>query len=188
VSAAFRRRWRSASSTVCSAAVLALAACGGGSDDAGGPAPALPAGLGNELAAETADVEQALAAGDPVAAREEAVELVELVDAAIARGDVPDALRGELRAGAERLLALVPPPPAPPPAPEPPPPPPAPEEDDCEALQEQLDLLEEQIDELPNDDPARDVLEGERDILKEQLKECERGDGGEEGEGDGGDD
>jgi hypothetical protein len=184
VSAAFRRRWRSASSTVCSAAVLALAACGGGSDDAGGPAPALPAGLGNELAAETADVEQALAAGDPVAAREEAVELVELVDAAIARGDVPAALRGELRAGAERLLALVPPPPAP----EPPPPPPAPEEDDCEALQEQLDLLEEQIDELPNDDPARDVLEGERDILKEQLKECERGDGGEEGEGDGGDD
>jgi len=195
VSGTFPRRWRSASSTVCSVVLFAVAGCGG-SDDGQRPAPALPPAVGDALAAETADVDEALAAGDTPRARAEAEDLAARVEAAIERGEVPRALRGELRAAARRLLDLIPPPPPPPPeppAPEPPPSPPpapAPEEDACAELREGLDLLEEQRDQLEGDDPGREALEEQRDAIKDALKECERENrgGGEEDEDDGGDD
>ncbi len=55
-----------------------------------------------------------LAGGDTAAARAEAQELLDTIEAAIAAGDVPGALANELRAAAERLLGLIPDEPAPP--------------------------------------------------------------------------
>ena len=49
-----------------------------------------------------------LAGGDTAAARAEAQELLDTIEAAIDAGDVPRALANELRSGAERLLGLIP--------------------------------------------------------------------------------
>jgi hypothetical protein len=204
-SAAFRPRWPSAWRTACSAlfVVFLLAACGGGDGD---PAsgPVLPADVGAALAAQADAVEQALAAGDPLTARAAAEELVAAVEAAIARGDVPGALTAQLRAGAQRLLLLIPdpeaeapapetePPPAPPPpttTEEEPPPPPEDEDEDsdededaCAEFEQAVQDLEAQLAELDEDDPARGPIEGQLESLRAQLAECRAGD--EDGDGD----
>ena len=49
-----------------------------------------------------------LAGGDTAAARSEAQELLDTIEAAIQAGDVPRALADELRSAAERLLGLIP--------------------------------------------------------------------------------
>ena len=49
-----------------------------------------------------------LAGGDTAAARVEAQELLDTIEAAIAAGDIPGALAKELRSAAERLLGLIP--------------------------------------------------------------------------------
>ena len=49
-----------------------------------------------------------LAAGDTAAARTEAQELLDTIEAAIDAGDVPGALADNLRSAAERLLGLIP--------------------------------------------------------------------------------
>lgn len=49
-----------------------------------------------------------LAGGDTAAARAEAQELLDTIEAAIDAGDVPRALANELRSAAERLLGLIP--------------------------------------------------------------------------------
>ena len=48
------------------------------------------------------------AGGDTAAARAEAQELLDTIEAAIDAGDVPRALANELRSAAERLLGLIP--------------------------------------------------------------------------------
>jgi hypothetical protein len=120
VRAGYPRALRLASSTACSALLLATAGCGSGESRT----PELPQEAGTALASATSDVTAALEAGDPVLAQAEVEELLAAVEAALAGGDVPRPLAAEVRRGAERLAALVdaaqPPPPAPP-APEPPP-------------------------------------------------------------------
>jgi hypothetical protein len=53
-------------------------------------------------------VSDSLAGGDTAAARVEAQELLDTIEAAIAAGDIPGALAKELRSAAERLLGLIP--------------------------------------------------------------------------------
>ena len=97
-----------AASSLALALILAVAACGGSKDNDSAPAPELPAALGTELAAATAEVSDSLAGGDTAAARVEAQELLDTIEAAIDAGDVPRALANELRSAAERLLGLIP--------------------------------------------------------------------------------
>jgi hypothetical protein len=100
----FPRPWRLASSTVCSAALLLAANCGG---DASGTAM-LAEDVGRSLAAETAEVEEALAASDHAAAEAEALDLRERVNAAIEAGEIPASLRRPLLAAVNRLIASIP--------------------------------------------------------------------------------
>jgi hypothetical protein len=79
-----------------------VAGCGGAT-----AAPKLPADVGAALVRQTAVVEDALNAGDEATAQTQAAALVQAIDQAIAAGRVPAALADDLRAGAERLLALV---------------------------------------------------------------------------------
>jgi hypothetical protein len=53
-------------------------------------------------------VSEALAGGDTAAARAEAQELLDTIEAAIDAGDIPRALADDLRSAAERLLGLIP--------------------------------------------------------------------------------
>ena len=145
----FRSRWRLASSTACSALVVALAGCGGGDDPA--TRPVLSPEVGGELAAHTTDVEEALAAGDSARARVEADELLAAVRDAIDRGDVPAPLRDELLNAAERLASLVPEPE--PPAPPPPPPPPPADEDEPDG--EKDEEKDEEKDDGEKDDNGK---------------------------------
>jgi hypothetical protein len=173
---ASRRRWQIVSSTACSALVLLPAACGGDGSE-GAAAPSLPRDVGTRLAEQADAVEQALAGDDLAQARAEADALVAAVEQAIASGRVPRALRDDIRAGARRLASLIPEPepepgPAPPPAPEPAPPAEPPPAEDCGALEEQKQALEEQIDALPKDDPVREELEAQKQALDEQLEAC----------------
>lgn len=108
----FRRPWRLGSSTACSALALLAAGCGGdGSESA-----MLPADVGTSLAAETAEVEDALAASDYGAAREQALDLRNRINAAIDAGEIPDSLQQPLLAAVNRLIESIPkdePPPEP---------------------------------------------------------------------------
>ena len=102
---AFRRPWRLASSTVCSAVALLSVGCGGGDASAD---DLLPRDVAASLAAETAEVEDALAASDHAAAREEAVDLRDRVNAAIEAGDIPAPLQRPLLAAVNRLIESIP--------------------------------------------------------------------------------
>jgi hypothetical protein len=179
---AYPKRWLFVSSTVCSA--FALAGCGGSDGQAERRAPVLPTDLGELLVTETEDVSAALEAGDEQVARDEALELRQLVREAIDAGRVPKPLRAPLVNAVNRLVDSieVPPPAAPPPPPAPEPPP---EEPNCDELEELKGALEQQKDELDKDDPAREVVEDQLEAVKDELKACKKD--GEEGE-DGGDD
>lgn len=82
----------------------------------------LPHDVGASLAAETAEVEDALAAGDNEAAREEALDLRDRVNIAIEAGEVPESVQRPLLAAVNRLIASI--------AKDEPPPPDEDEEDD----------------------------------------------------------
>jgi hypothetical protein len=105
VSTASRKHWRLVSSTACSALAFFAAGCGGGgtSEDA----DALPRALGATLVAQTAEVEDALAADDTATAREEALDLQRRVSEAIDAGRVPASLQEPLRSAVEDLIDLI---------------------------------------------------------------------------------
>ena len=116
------------------AAVLVLAACGG-TEERAQPPPTLPPALAERLAGEADAVAELLEAGDPCGAAKRATALHQATIAALNRpGEVPDALKEDLGAGAADLAdraqsecaAAQPPPPPPPPTA----PPPAAEEED----------------------------------------------------------
>lgn len=94
-------------------AALAAAGCGGASEPP--RAPELPRPLALGLAAQTEAVAQAVRSGDSCGADARANALLARVDAAIAGGRVPAALRMPLRRGASALAArttcVQPPPP-----------------------------------------------------------------------------
>ena len=132
-------------------------------------APQLSSDVGRDLAAQTAEVEEALAEGDAGRARKEADELVAAVREAIDRGEVPAPLADELLPAAEHLASLVPepqaeppaPPPPAPPAPAPPPPaPPAPTPPEPPPANEEEDEADEGEEE---DDDAGDTGPGKSD-------------------------
>lgn len=178
--------WLFVSSTACS--VLALAACGGSEEQPEPSArPALAAEVSEFLVTETEEVTEALEAGDLQVARDEALELRQLVEERIAAGKVPRLLQQPLRDAANRLVESIEVPAAPPPPPPPPEEEPA-EEEGCEELAELQATLEGERDALDKKDPNRKAIEEQLKTVKGQLNECEKG-GGEDGEqDDGGDD
>ncbi len=105
VNAGFRKHWRLASSTACSVLALVLGGCGAGNSSS---TAMLPADVGSSLAAETAEVEDALAASDYTVAHEEALDLRDRVNAASDAGDVPEPLRRPLLAAVTRLIGSIP--------------------------------------------------------------------------------
>jgi hypothetical protein len=74
---------------------IALAGCGSSSETTAGQ-PALSSGLANALADKSDEIAAALESNDECGAARLADELKDAVDAAIANGQVPVALRGEL--------------------------------------------------------------------------------------------
>jgi hypothetical protein len=74
---------------------IALAGCGSSSETTAGQ-PALARGLANALADKSDEIAAALEGNDECGAARLADELKDAVDAAIANGQVPAALRGEL--------------------------------------------------------------------------------------------
>jgi hypothetical protein len=81
---------------------IALVACGGDSQTAAGE-PALPAALANSLADKADEIASALEGDDQCGAARLADELKDGVEAAVSRGQVPVALRGELERTATEL-------------------------------------------------------------------------------------
>jgi hypothetical protein len=74
---------------------IALAGCGSSSETSTGQ-PALPRALASALADKSDEIASSLEDGDACGAAHLADELKEAVDAAISRGQVPAAFRGEL--------------------------------------------------------------------------------------------
>jgi len=96
--------------------VLALAACGG--EPRRGAEPRLPAPVASDLATYAEDVAAFAAAGDPCAAREEAVALQRATIAAINAHRVPAELQEPLQGAVNDLLHRLTCPPPPTGAPE----------------------------------------------------------------------
>ena len=147
-------------------ALLALAGCGG---DATPEEPGLPRAVAERLADESDAIADKLDAGDTCEAAQQADVLLDAVEQAIADGDVPVELQGELLETARQLQNNVN-------CPEPPPPPPA---DDCEALEEDKKALEEEKKDAQGQEKQQ--FEEQLKALEEQIRACK------EGEGDGGD-
>ena len=153
--------------TICLA--LALAACG--DDEQTAKAPALPPGLSQELASQSEQVAGTLEAGDPCAAQAQAAVLQASVNSAIAAGGVPDQLKAEVRAGADRISSGI--------VCEPASPPTATEETTTTPTVPDCDTLQQQLDQLDEHDKS---LDDQRKALEEQLKDfCEDHGHGEEG-------
>jgi hypothetical protein len=163
------------------ACLLAAGGCGGesGADDGARDAPSIPAGVAGDLAERSDAIAATLEAGDVCGAAQQADELKAAVAEAVAAGRVPAAFRAELEATAEELVNEIN---CPPPAEE--------EEEqqgegggDCEALAEQKQALEDEKDDAQGKGRERQLEEQIKQI-DEQLKECERGEGGDDGEDD----
>ena len=88
------------------ALVLSLAACGG-SDETSAPAPKLPRALAADLAAQSDQIADTLAAGDECAAAHQADALQAAAIGAINAGDVPPALQEDLQATANELVDAI---------------------------------------------------------------------------------
>lgn len=102
------RRWLLASSTACSA--LVLAGCGGAGETtttAARPAPLLPASIGADLARDAELVVERAQAGDDPGAKSAAEALQQAAEEAIASGRVPRALSSPLRAAVADLVASI---------------------------------------------------------------------------------
>jgi hypothetical protein len=152
-------------------AVLALAACGGGGD-ARPEEASLPRSVAERLAQESEAIADKLDAGDVCGAAQQADTLVDSVEQAIAAGEVPEAFQAELTANAQQLQNDVNcPQPEPPPAP------------DCDPLEEEKQALEEQKKDAEGDEA--EALDQQIQALDEQLKECKRGNGTSNGNGEG---
>jgi hypothetical protein len=81
---------------------VALVACGGSSQSAGGE-PAVPKDVANSLADKADEIASALESGDQCGAARLADELKDGVEAAVSGGQVPAALSGELERTATAL-------------------------------------------------------------------------------------
>jgi hypothetical protein len=75
---------------------LTLAGCGGGSE-ATPSEPAIPAPIAEDLAARSDEIAATLDGGDVCGAAEQADELNDAVNDAVAKGQIPRALQGELQ-------------------------------------------------------------------------------------------
>jgi hypothetical protein len=85
---------------------IALVACGGSSQTEA-TEPALPAAIANSLADKADEIASALESGDQCGAARLADELKDGVEAAVAGGQVPAALSGELERTATELQNKV---------------------------------------------------------------------------------
>ena len=154
-------------------AVLALAACGGNGDVTETVEPGLPPGLAERLAKESEAIADKLDAGDQCGAAQQADVLEDAVEQAIADGNVPEPFQAELTAAAKKLQNDVNcPQPEPQPQPEP----------DCGGLEEQKQALEEEKEGAEGDERAE--LDEQIKALDAQLKDCKKGNGNGDGEGD----
>jgi hypothetical protein len=75
---------------------LTLAGCGGGSEQTSSE-PAIPAPIAEDLAAQSEEIAATLDGGDVCGAAKRADELNEAVNDAVAKGQIPNALQGELQ-------------------------------------------------------------------------------------------
>jgi hypothetical protein len=75
---------------------LTLAGCGGGSE-ATPSEPAIPAPIAEDLAARSEEIAATLDGGDVCGAAKRADELNDAVNDAVAKGQIPEALQGELQ-------------------------------------------------------------------------------------------
>jgi hypothetical protein len=75
---------------------LTLAGCGGDSE-ATPSEPAIPAPIAEDLAARSEEIAATLDGGDVCAAAKRADELNDAVNDAVAKGQIPEALQGELQ-------------------------------------------------------------------------------------------
>lgn len=147
------------------ACTLALVGCGGGEEAA--PPPALPSALAVDLAAASEAVAERLEAGDVCGAARQADALKNAAGEAIAAGEVPAALRAPLRKTTIELQNEVncPPPPAGP--------------LDCDALEEELAALEEELKDTKGKGRKR-RLEEQIAALEQQIEECRNAQGEED--------
>jgi uncharacterized protein YhaN len=149
-------------------ALLALAGCGGG--DARPEEPGLPRAVAERLAEESEAIADKLDAGDTCGAAQQADVLEDAVEQAIGDGDIPAAFQDELLETARQLQNNVN-------CPQPPPPP----EQDCEALEDERNALEEQMEDA--EDEEQEQLEAQITALEEQIKACKEGGGKGKGKG-----
>lgn len=154
------------------ALALVLSACGGESGAETSTAPALPAGVAQDLADQADAIAASYESGDECTAAEQADSLNDSVIDAINAGKVPPELQESLQATANKLVNEI----------NCPPPAPTTEEQpqDCAALEEQKQALEDEKDATESKGQEKQ-LEKQIEALDEQIKACE--DGGEEGEG-----
>jgi hypothetical protein len=85
---------------------LSLAGCGGGSEAAPSE-PAIPAPIAEDLAARSEEIAATLDGGDVCGAAQQADELNNAVNDAVAKGQIPKALQGELQTVVTELVNLV---------------------------------------------------------------------------------
>ena len=163
-----------------------LTGCGGAGEESA-PTPSLPRGLASELASESDAIADAYDAGDVCGAAGQADELLDAVLAAIESGRVPPEFQESLTATANKLVNEIN-------CPDPAAPPPEEEEDeeqeeeasDCSDLEAEKEALEEERDETTGKGRER-RLDEEIAAVEEQIKECEEGGNGGEGDGEGDD-
>jgi hypothetical protein len=150
------------------ASAFVVAACGGGADPEPAPeAPALPRALAQDLAAQSEQIADTLAAGDVCGAAQQADELNAAAVAAADGGRVPAVMREELLSTVELLVNEINCPAPEPPATEEK----EEEEDECEELEQQKKALDERIKET-EDEEEKQALEEEKKALEEEIKAC----------------
>jgi hypothetical protein len=86
---------------------LALAGCGGDSEEATTSGPVIPAPIAEDLASQSDRIADLLEAGDLCGAAQEADVLLRAADEAIQDGQIPQALQGELQKVAIELQNTV---------------------------------------------------------------------------------
>jgi hypothetical protein len=86
---------------------LSLAGCGGGSEEAAPPEPSIPAPIAEDLAARSEEIAATLDGGDVCGAARQADDLNSAVNDAVAKGQIPKALQGELQNVVTELVDMV---------------------------------------------------------------------------------
>jgi hypothetical protein len=85
---------------------LALAGCGGGSEETSSE-PVIPARVADDLAARSEEIAATLDEGDRCSAAQQADDLNNAVNEAVAKGQIPTALQGELQNVVTELVNTV---------------------------------------------------------------------------------